>query len=247
MTKRPEVVVVAVLAISLSGCLDVTASPKQSDIAQGDVASIAFRARDDTSQGIRVVPNAPATIKLLSGANCGTLRYQPPAPGAAFATVSGATQTTTTDSFGRVRVQFTGGPVLQDCTAKIETKVRDESDTATVIVHAPVGIGSGTSYQPNNGLSVTPGPPPTDTATKFIIYQVVRSRGDAALRPGTTVCVACPTRNDPNFKWGVIWGRRLTISPTPGVEYDLSRQSTSSVCTTCGSANRYKIPGSITR
>lgn len=252
MNNVRQALVLLVLAISLVGCWDVTPSPKQSDIGQGDTASIVFRAgnqeRVSNPSQRKVVPNAPATVNLLSGAPCGTLSYQPPAPGSPFVTVTGGTQATKTNHLGQIKLEFLGRAVTTDCPATIEVRVRDKKGTATVVVHAPAGFGSGTHFDPDNPLLVTPGPPRSDLTTKFIVYHVSAARGDAALQVGAIVCVACPTRNDPNFKWGVIWGRRLTISPFPGVQYDLQRGSDFSRCVYCNASNqnRYKIPRSIT-
>lgn len=67
----------------------------------------------------------------------------------------------------------------------------------------------------------------------YCVYTVTASRGGGAIPVGGTICIYCPPPPANTCK------QKRTITPAPGIEYDLS--TTNRTCVSCPSQHTYEL------
>ena len=249
MKKQKILSVLLLIFISLlfTACRwGVFLKPSSQDIGGGQTITIkAIAGNDNYVKKINKIKRAasqPAKI-TLSNTGCGSFKYMPPVIGSSYKAVTGNTVNTTTDHLGRIFMQFTGTNVLQTCKVTITVKVKGKEGKSTITVHPPYILGNDYRYQPENPLTVV-----EDTSllratgVRYEMYKIIRVTGNGSHEPQTWICIACPVMGDSTYPGGVSWGRWLTITPSPGVQYHL-RRTTPSNCSECSSLIRFKMPG----
>jgi hypothetical protein len=110
-----------------------------------------------------------------------------------------------------------------DITTAMVTNIKQVFLGVTLLVCALVISGCLEQVRPHE-------PVPGDL---YCVYTVTASRGGGAIPVGGTICIYCPPPPANTCK------QKRTITPAPGIEYDLS--TTNRSCLSCPSKHTYEL------